>query len=143
MIALNTHAHTYWDCARIAFKPISVNPERTEMLLSFHWLPFPDDIGTVSTNQPSIITTNPYQGGFLSEPSEHRHCLFHTVDREVLRSGYMFTVKPTDPTELPLPSLELLQLRWHLSRIAAMQGRDEDEDDDGDDHTDDDSDDDL
>ncbi|KAJ5385607.1 hypothetical protein N7517_003518 [Penicillium concentricum] len=51
---------------------------------------------------------------------------------EVISSGRVFTVRTNDKEKQPLPLMELLELRWHLSRIAAMQGADQD-DDSGDD----------
>ena len=43
-------------------------------------------------------------------------------NREVISPGHVFTVRTNDKEKQPLPSMELLELRWHLSRIAAMQG---------------------
>jgi hypothetical protein len=42
--------------------------------------------------------------------------------REVISPGHLFTVRTIDKEKQPLPPMELLELRWHLSRIAAMQG---------------------
>ncbi|CAG8358651.1 unnamed protein product [Penicillium salamii] len=43
-------------------------------------------------------------------------------------SGNVFTLEMTDKKARPLPSFDLLELRWHLTRIAVMQGRSPDDD---------------
>jgi hypothetical protein len=37
-------------------------------------------------------------------------------------SGDVFTLTTHDPERLPLPSWPLLEMQWHLQRIAAMSG---------------------
>ncbi|OQD61692.1 hypothetical protein PENPOL_c015G00064 [Penicillium polonicum] len=53
--------------------------------------------------------------------------LFHTQTLKPILSGYVFKITTDDPKARLLPSMELLQLKWNLSRIAAMQGGGEDE----------------
>ncbi|EPS26939.1 hypothetical protein PDE_01879 [Penicillium oxalicum 114-2] len=50
--------------------------------------------------------------------------------RENIRSGFIPELSAVDPKAMPLPYFELLELRWHLSRIMAMQRAAVDEDDD-------------
>ncbi|CAI7588464.1 unnamed protein product [Penicillium palitans] len=40
LITLDVTAHDQWNRGLIAFQPISVNEEETEMRIAFHWLPF-------------------------------------------------------------------------------------------------------
>ena len=56
--------------------------------------------------------------------------LLHDGNIRCLESGHIFTVRTDNPETHPLPSMELLQLRWDLSRIANMQGVGEEELDD-------------
>lgn len=39
-----------------------------------------------------------------------------------MKSGRIFTIKTDDPQNQPLPSFELLDLLWKLTRIRAMRG---------------------
>lgn len=135
-ITLAVHVHRYWDCGVFALRPVWVNEDRTEMQIAFHWLPLKERIPELSAarlNDQVPIEQNPYQDIIecrpLHGPGEHDK-LFHVETEHRISSGYVFTVT-TDNKELrPLPSFELLELRWHLSRIACMQGRGEEEEDD-------------
>lgn len=49
-------------------------------------------------------------------------------DKKYPRGIYIFTVTTSDPVARPLPSMELLELRWYLARIVATQGALKDED---------------
>ncbi|KAJ5817237.1 hypothetical protein N7447_009470 [Penicillium robsamsonii] len=73
---------------------------------------------------------NPYQDPKYQPRGNpgNNNVLFHTVTGVRIHSGYVFTVKTDNKDQQPLPSMELLELRWHLSRIACMQGRGKDED---------------
>lgn len=58
--------------------------------------------------------------------------------KHIIRSGTIFIIITDDPKDKPLSSFTLLQLQWHLCRVAAMQGAaeehsdiDNDEDEDG------------
>ncbi|KAJ5921144.1 hypothetical protein N7466_009470 [Penicillium verhagenii] len=50
----------------------------------------------------------------------------------IVKSGHIFNVTTDDPQARPPPSMELLELQWHISRIATIQGAFENqESDDG------------
>lgn len=76
------------------------------------------------------IMENPYQDPKYRprETPGGNNVIFHTETGAKISSGYVFTVKTDNKEKQPLPSMGLLELRWHLSRIAHMQGRAEDED---------------
>ncbi|KAF3019200.1 hypothetical protein E8E15_008186 [Penicillium rubens] len=133
LITLDLVAHDQWDRGLIAFRPISVNEEQTEMRIAFHWLPLRratiarDDRMAPAAVQHMDVGTPPSRG-----PVRYNYF----VDMETLQvisSGHIFTVRTNDKEKQPLPSMELLELRWHLSRIAAMQGGADEDDDSGDD----------
>ncbi|CAI7631516.1 unnamed protein product [Penicillium palitans] len=60
----------------------------------------------------------------------NNNVLFYTETGARIHSGYVFTVKTDNKEKRPLSSMELLELRWHLSRILHMRGGGEDEDSD-------------
>ncbi|OQE21588.1 hypothetical protein PENFLA_c014G01500 [Penicillium flavigenum] len=134
-ITLEVHVHRYWDRAQIALHPIWVSEDRTEMQISFHWLPLKENMpGAAKHNRTDLISTseNPYQDPKYRprETPGRNNVIFNTETGARISSGYVFTVKTDNKDERPLPSMELLELRWHLSRIAHMQGAAEDEDSD-------------
>lgn len=48
--------------------------------------------------------------------------LFHLETGQRIPSGHISTVTTSDPVARPLPSMELLELRWHLARVAPNRG---------------------
>ncbi|OQD69791.1 hypothetical protein PENPOL_c002G00700 [Penicillium polonicum] len=134
-ITLEIHVHRYWDRAMCALRPIWVNEDRTEMQIAFHWLPLKENIpGAAKHLRSDFVSTteNPYQDPKYRprETPGGNNVVFHTETGARISSGYVFTVKTDNKRERPLPSMELLEIRWHLSRIACMQGNAEDEDND-------------
>ncbi|CAG8933973.1 unnamed protein product [Penicillium salamii] len=133
LITLDQLVHSYWDRGLVAFRSISVNKEETEMQIAFHWLPFQS---TIMARNDRLSASEIRHLDLKTPPSRtygENNYLFHMETMELVTSGYVFTVKTDDKENRPLPSKELLELRWHLSRIAAMQegaGEDDDSDDD-------------
>lgn len=94
------------------------------MEIAFHWLPSRND--KIKATDLVPIDEHPYgreHQGFDQNPGDNNFALD-------IPSGYIFTVTADDPSTKPLPSFALLDLQWHLRRIAAMQG-DAEEDDSG------------
>ncbi|CEJ53670.1 hypothetical protein PMG11_00020 [Penicillium brasilianum] len=130
LMTLSVQVHEYWDSAVCAFRPISVNDEQTSLKVAFHWLPLA--LKSVQRNSPAHLLLHPYPDlprGFTEGPRPMM-MLFHMGSRQVIPSGFIFEITTPDPVKMPLPSFSLLELRWHLSRIAAMQGAAEEEDSD-------------
>ncbi|CAG8428218.1 unnamed protein product [Penicillium salamii] len=137
LMTLDSVLRTYWDEGLVAFRPVSVNKDQTEMQIAIHWLPLRKylDEENMRRRDKVILTENPLKDRrFLPKrtPGEGYYlCVFEEDGTPVsISSGHIFTVKTTDSKERPLPSFELLELRWHLSRIGAMQGSPKDEEDD-------------
>ncbi|KAJ6185839.1 hypothetical protein N7519_007140 [Penicillium mononematosum] len=103
--------------------------DRTEMQISLHWLPLKENMpGVAKHARFDLVSTleSPYQDPKYRpcETPGRNNVVFHTETGVRITSGYVFTVKTDNKDEWPLPSMELLELRWHLSRIAHMQGAD-------------------
>lgn len=136
LITLDMQAHEYWDRTHFAFRPLWINESKTEMHLAFHWLPFVKDGPFEIPKRTECVPTevhifdDPYYRPIMG-PGKN-NILFHTQTLKPILSGYVFRITTDNPKARPLPSMELLQLKWHLSRIAAMQGSGEDEDRDND-----------
>ncbi|CAI7593380.1 unnamed protein product [Penicillium manginii] len=135
LFCLAESIHRYWDYSICAFRPISINNEKTSMHIAFHWLPLREKL-TSQRNDFLPIDKHPYPDnptGFTETPGENIF-VFHMITKQVVPSGYIFQIKTDDPKKRPLPSFALLEMQWHLSRIVAMQGAGEsDESDDDDD----------
>ncbi|KAJ9491026.1 hypothetical protein VN97_g2214 [Penicillium thymicola] len=137
LITLDMQTHEYWDRANFAFRPVWINRTKTEMHVAFHWLPFVKDgpleilvKRTELVPTEEFIFNHPYYRPTM-DPGKN-NILFHTQTLKPILSGHVFKITTDDPKARPLPSMELLQLKWNLSRIAAMQGGGEDEDSDDD-----------
>lgn len=128
MLALAPALHTYWDQPICAFRPISVNEDKTSMDVAFHWLPLPDK--SIHCRDRLPLDEHPYPGhptGFRDSPGDNIF-LFDMNTKLVISSGHIFTIKTDDPEKRPLPSFELLEMQWYLTRIVTMQGAGEDDD---------------
>lgn len=139
MLTLLSQIYLYWDEPVCAFRPIEVNHEKTSMDLAFHWLPLPDTKSKRSSRLP--LQSNPYPDllpSLQNSPGDNIFA-FNMDTKSFIRSGTRFTITTDDPVDKPLPSFELLELQWHLGRVAAMQGAAEELDDEGDGNDDDDS----
>ncbi|KAJ6049682.1 uncharacterized protein N7446_006990, partial [Penicillium canescens] len=129
-ITLSVQVHQWWDRAMIAFRPVWMNEDKAEMDVTFHWLPLCDQTQKRSEKVP--ISAHPYPSqrqGWTKGPSD-RLRLFDVVTEQVIRSGFIFRITTSSAEKRPLPSWELMSLKWNLSRIAAMQGAGEEEDSD-------------
>ena len=51
-----------------------------------------------------------------------RSKLSYSGSRSCIRSGETFTFTTKDPKNLPLPSVELLEMQWVLQRLVGMSG---------------------
>ncbi|KAI2707245.1 hypothetical protein CBS147332_6899 [Penicillium roqueforti] len=132
-ITLDIQVQKYWDRAMCALRPIWVSEDQTEMQIAFHWLPLQENLPELeNTYRGEMVSVmeNPYQDPKYRphETPGNNNFIFHMETGVRIPSGYVFTVKTDNKYERPLPSMELLELRWHLSRIACMRGRDEDGD---------------
>ncbi|KAJ5352166.1 hypothetical protein N7452_001140 [Penicillium brevicompactum] len=126
LMTLDTQVKEYWDRGLIAFRLIRVNQGQTEMQIAFHWLPSKESLGEIWRDDFIPLEDNSFEGpeyqGEQHEGPEGDEAIFHAVTVKKICSGHIFTVKTDDIDHRPLPSFELLEMRWHLSRIAAMSG---------------------
>ncbi|CAG8381990.1 unnamed protein product [Penicillium salamii] len=134
LMNLDLIVERYWAFGLIALRPISVNLEQTEMKVAFHWLPFREQLWDWDIKRKDKVSMlqNPLQDPQYRPVSSPGRQHFVVVRREddtfaSISSGYTFTLSTDNNDQRPLPSFDLLELRWHLSRIAAFQGTDDDE----------------
>ncbi|EER28210.1 hypothetical protein CPC735_035460 [Coccidioides posadasii C735 delta SOWgp] len=123
MISLDKHPHALWGAGRFALRPKELSADLKELKVEFHWQPKPSH----ETEEIDLLT----------EPATSRGLYKYGGRGLPVPTG---TYKEDDdPDKLPLPSWPLLEMQWHLQRIAGMSGAAEasgdldhnDDDDDG------------
>ncbi|KAJ5466564.1 hypothetical protein N7539_009520 [Penicillium diatomitis] len=75
-------------------------------------------------SERDTLKTDPREGEGVTDIG-----LFHYPSGTRIGSGFVFELSTPNAETIPLPSFSLLELRWYLSRIMAMQGAAEEEDD--------------
>ncbi|KAJ5146330.1 uncharacterized protein N7515_000894 [Penicillium bovifimosum] len=116
MICLRKDLRAAWLDALFALRPVSLSTDKTEMIIEFYWQPqyahksF-ENIPTITRALPSerLIGMN----GMVVMVGEGDQ-------RRPIESGYRFKMATHNPETHPLPSWELLDMQWHLTRIVAM-----------------------
>ena len=134
-ITMAPQCHEYWDKALFALRPVTVNEEKTLMVLQFFWLQgqnlpptgssllLPETIPDDFIIEPIIIMPNDLKRGGRDCHSSMQKLNLTLYDCErdtVLCSGDYITISTDDPETLPLPDEQFLSLQWTLHRLAAL-----------------------
>jgi len=136
LICLGLNPHRYWGKAYFALKPIGLSDDKKRLDLQFFWLSKSDKPYQVDILRRHSFSANLDQGPNLARIINHETL-------ELICSGDNISLETSDPGELPLPNLKLLEMQWVLNRVAAMSAAAEPQNDFRDDDSDDDSDDDR
>jgi hypothetical protein len=104
-----------WNKGQFALKPLELSSDHTELTVKFFWQ-VPNKYEPVSCID---LLTKPASSKGLCESAGR--WLFHPDGKKIC-SGEVFKFKTTDAKKLPLPSMELLEMQWHLQRLVAMSG---------------------
>ncbi|CAG8097471.1 unnamed protein product [Penicillium salamii] len=129
LLTVALDVRNYLDCGLAALRPVSVNEDETEMRIALHWLPLPKEFGEMTRTDLVPLTQNPLEEPrfrpTMTHGNNHPVYIVYGGGRtwEAVRSGHIFTVKTTNVEERPLPSFQLLELMWFLTRIATMEGK--------------------
>jgi hypothetical protein len=136
LITLSKQAHGYWNQGAFALKPISMNEDKTSLKIQFFWQKKQNTQATMSllTTPFSTESLNQNEGAF-----EHGTIkLFDLNKQRLIKSGDIFELRTDDAIARPLPSFQLLEMQWFLTRVVGMAGaafpydpEDSDEDSDG------------
>jgi hypothetical protein len=117
-MCLDPTAHCYWDEARFALKPLTVDADKKSMEVQFFWMPrykFKEKQDLLEVpNLPPDLTHR-----------EAGACLYNTQLDKVVCSGDIITLRTHDPEGFPLPDFRLLELQWILHRLASLRGASE------------------
>lgn len=129
MLTLSPNMHGPWEDSWCAFRPISINNEKTSMEIKVHWIAIDkkaDQLGNNTDEIELLQAPRPFLDEDFLRKRDSRIdglCQWHVEKRRPLEDGEVITVTTDDPVKRPLPSMELLELQWILTRIAAMQGQ--------------------
>ena len=124
IVSLDKHPHTLWGAGCFALRPIEISADLKELKVEFHWQPKPShetgeiDLLTEPTTSRGLYKYGgrglPVPTGTYKEDGEPEY--------RSIASGDVFSLTTDDPDKLPLPSWPLLEMQWHLQRIAGMSG---------------------
>ena len=120
LISLSSGAHDIWTKGLFALKPLKLSSDRKELTVQFFWqVPSNYDIESridlltepTSSEGLEIVANGYWLTRVEDDGSSHFIC-----------SGELFTLTTKDPENLPLPSMELLEMQWILQRLVGMSG---------------------
>ncbi|KAJ5747604.1 uncharacterized protein N7511_009300 [Penicillium nucicola] len=114
MITLSSNAHALWRMARFALKPIAISEDRMTMTLQFFWLPV--------VCKPRLKLIDPPVFPSVLYGAQSRSRLWNYETNMEIRSRDIITITTKNPEENPLPSMELVELQWFLTRVLALSG---------------------
>ena len=113
MITLSPSAHAYWGAALFALKPVSLSKDQKELVVQFFWLRPVARVHRVSLRSRPVLHGD--LGGSVSNIK-----LFNCQTEAKICSGDHITLTTEDPTTMPLPSIDLLEMQWVLHRLTAL-----------------------
>jgi hypothetical protein len=120
LISLSPDAHDMWNRGSFALKPLKLSRDRKKLTVQFFWqISGKHEIGSevdLLTEAPSsegldLVGDGDFLGRLENDGSSPRIC-----------SGDTFSFTTKDPKNLPLPSMELLEMQWYLQRLVGMSG---------------------
>src|SRR5947209_600389 len=120
LISLSPSAHDMWNRGEFALKPLKLSRNQKKLTVQFFWqVP-----GNYERKSRIDLLTEPTSSKGLSLLPNGNVLPRVNDDGSTPRihSGDTFTFTTKDPKNLPLPSLELLEMQWALQRLVGMCG---------------------
>jgi len=120
LISLSSSAHEMWNKGLFALKPLKLSRDRKTLTVQFFWQ-VPG--GYKIDSKVDLLTETPSSKD-LKFVGDGYHLTRFQNDGSAPRicSGDTFTLTTKDPKNLPLPSMELLEMQWVLQRLVGMCG---------------------
>ena len=115
LLAFAAHVHSLWGDARFALKPFKMNPEKTELIVQFYWLP-----STEYSQQQPLFPVPTIENNLRQSPKNAK--LWDCETEHIISSGHQVVFKTANPDTHPLPSMDSLQMQWNLIRLQALSG---------------------
>ncbi|RDW84063.1 HNH endonuclease signature motif containing protein [Aspergillus mulundensis] len=115
MLCLSCDAERLWRMGRFALQPLDLSQDGKILRMRFFWLPRAQySISIPMTTLPSVSSTLDHVGNSTF--------LYNCLTDRAVRSGDEITMSTADPVALPLPSLQLLEMQWMLTRVLGLSG---------------------
>ncbi|CEL02822.1 hypothetical protein ASPCAL03985 [Aspergillus calidoustus] len=124
LMCLSADLKQMWALGIFALKPLAYSEDRTQLEVQFFWQPRPGH----SINHHIPLLTRPSSSrdlpGLVEDDVVQTGSAFLNVRSEwqKIMSGQRFTFTTPDPIKLPLPSKELLEMQWVLTRLVNLSG---------------------
>jgi hypothetical protein len=123
LITLSRSAHGYWNRGAFALKPIFENEDKTTLKVQFFWQKKQNN-----TQATMSLLTTPFSTEDLDQ-NKGAFDFGYTKLTDIrgpqpryIKSGDIFEFKTDDVIERPLPSFQLLEMQWFLTRVVGMAG---------------------
>ncbi|PYI33668.1 hypothetical protein BP00DRAFT_413651 [Aspergillus indologenus CBS 114.80] len=120
LMCLSNIAHKLGEKGRFALYPVELSADKKTLTLKLFWLP------TIAyrTEQSLKRSPSPVCRDLTSHSKDGvpYATSYKLATDEKIQSGEILTLRTTDPVNLPLPAIKLLQLQWLLHRVLAMSG---------------------
>ncbi|KAK6810893.1 hypothetical protein RU639_013342 [Aspergillus parasiticus] len=130
LLSLDQKVHKLWGDAKFALRPIEQIDSRT-LKVEFHW-----QRGLSNPVAKVDLLKKPESSRGVCEYFDRRfgHRRYSIPlptgtykdngepEYRPITSGDVFTITTSNPTTMPLPSWALLEMQWHLQRVAGMSG---------------------
>lgn len=123
MLSLNKHPHALWGAGRFALRPME-KPDPKTLKVQFYW----QRKSSNGVTELDLLTEPESTRGLYGDREYSFSVPTGTFksngepEYKAVVSGDAFILTTHDPEGLPLPSWSLLEMQWHLQRIAAMSG---------------------
>jgi hypothetical protein len=122
LISLSPDAREMWNRGVFALKPLKLSRDCKKLTVQFFWqVP-----GNYDFDSRIDLLMEPTSSKGLDLVADG-YCLTRVEEgstplRRFICSGELFTFTTEDPENLPLPSVELLEMQWFLQRLVGMCG---------------------
>ena len=123
LVTLSSDAHGYWNRGAFALKLISVNEDKTALKVQFVWQKKQNNTqATMSLLTTPFSTEDLDQNIGAFDSGNAKLTDFRRLQTRYIKSGDIFELKTDDVIERPLPSFQLLEMQWFLTRVVGMAG---------------------
>ncbi|KAL4790990.1 hypothetical protein BDV19DRAFT_371441 [Aspergillus venezuelensis] len=116
---LMTYVHCLWGTSASALKPLAASDDGKEMSVVFYWLEqalYSQDCNLQDAPTMPKDNDRVRNESFVLVDSLER------LDGRRIVSGDVMTFRTENPETHPLPSYQLLEMQWFLTRDAALSG---------------------
>lgn len=115
VLCLSCDSHALWGKARFVLQPIELSDDRKVLKARFFWLPIFKYSNSIDvTTRPSLPSNLTFVGKRIK--------LFNCDTAAQIHSGDIITMETLNPDTHPLPSIQLLNMQFALTRALGMSG---------------------